>query len=245
MSAILSVIHLDARGILRDNVMFINVMLSTVTVIVIATLGVFQDSLPGWREWFPFMVALSLVSGPGGFGYFLGLLMVDEGDTGVRSALSVTPVRPITMILTRTVVAMTWLCIWPVITISIMNAAWQALFLSPLEWAATILSLAVLAPVVSLAIPLFADDKVAALAVFKGLTFVSLIPLAMYFVSAEAWYRYLFLVSPTGWAIEAFDQFRAGNSAGYLWALGGGLYGLGLLAATVIGFQRVIYKTHN
>ncbi|MFN3239261.1 MAG: hypothetical protein ACE37D_19695, partial [Pseudomonadales bacterium] len=63
MSATTALIQLDTRGILRDNVMLINVGLSTVTAIIITVLGLFQEMLPGWAAWFPFMIALSLVSG--------------------------------------------------------------------------------------------------------------------------------------------------------------------------------------
>lgn len=245
MSATTALIQLDTRGILRDNVMLINVGLSTVTAIIITVLGLFQETLPGWAAWFPFMIALSLVSGPGGFGYMFGLLMVDEGDTRVRQALAVTPVPPILMILTRTFVAMLWLCIWPILTISLMNSTWQALDLPLLNWAAVIVSVAILAPVFALAVPLLAADKVGALAVFKGLTFVTLIPLAMYLVEPDAWYRFLFLASPTGWTIEAFDAFVAGKSTGYAWAAVGALYNLGLLALCVHFFQKNIYQVQN
>ncbi len=213
MNAIAAIIRLDIRGVLRDNVMYLNLFISSLTVVIITVLGLYQEHLPGWREWFPFMIALSLISGPGGFGFLFGLLMVDENDTSVRDMLSVTPVRPTTLILTRTVVAGTWLCIWPVITISIMNWAWQAIDIPLLNWAALILSLAILAPVLALAVPTMASDKLEAIAVFKGLTFISLIPLAMYFIEPDVWYRYIFLLSPTGWAINSFDSFLAGSPA--------------------------------
>jgi hypothetical protein len=245
MSATTAIIQLDARGIFRDNVMLINVGLSTVTAIIITVLGLYQDDLPGWAAWFPFMVALSIVSGPGGFGYMFGLLMVDEGDTGVRQALAITPVPPIRMILTRTVIAMLWLCIWPVLTISLMNASWQVLDLPVLQWAAVIGSVAILAPVFALAVPLLAEDKVGALAVFKGLTFVTLIPLATYLIEPDAWYRLIFLVSPTGWAIQAFDAFVQGETAGYWWATGCAVYNLALLSLCVHFFQKNIYQAYN
>jgi hypothetical protein len=168
--------------------------------------------------------------------------MVDENDTGVRNALAVTPVRPTTLILTRTVVAAAWLCVWPALTMTIMNAAWQAIDLPLLQWAALILSLALLTPALALAIPVLASDKVEALAVFKGLTFVTLAPLAMYFVTADAWYRYLFLLSPTAWAVQALETFLDGSTAGYLWAGGGGAYALLLLAGAIHFFRRSVYK---
>jgi fluoroquinolone transport system permease protein len=240
----IAIIRLDIRSILRDNVMYINVLVSVVTVAVITVLGLLQHNLPGWREWFPLMVALSLVGGPGGFGYLFGLLMVDENDTGVRDMLSVTPVRPTTLILTRTVVATAWLCVWPAITITIMNAAWQAIDLPLLEWAALILSLAILTPALALAIPTWASDKVEALAVFKGLTFITLAPLAMYFIDADAWYRYLFLLSPTAWAVQAFESFLDSSATGFLWAAGGAAYAMTLLALAVHFFRRNVYKLY-
>jgi ABC-type transport system involved in multi-copper enzyme maturation permease subunit len=205
-------------------------------------LGIFQQHLPGWAAWFPFMIALALVGGPSGFGVLFGLLMVDENDSGVRQALVVTPVPPTTLILTRTVVATVWMCVWPVLTISVMNAAWQAIDLPALEWMAIILCYALLTPALALAIPTLSADKVEALAVFKGLSFVCLIPLALYFVAADAWYRPLFLVSPTAWGIEAFDAFRAGSPAGFGWAAGGAAYALILLGAATYYFRRNVYR---
>ncbi|MDE0192780.1 MAG: hypothetical protein OXQ90_15615 [Gammaproteobacteria bacterium] len=245
MTAVAAIVKLDLRGIARDNVMAINVFISTLMVAIIAVLGVFQDSLPGWRDWFPFMIAVALISGPGGFGYLFGLLMVDENDTGVRSMLSVTPVKPTTLILTRTVVALGWLCIWPAITIAIMNGTWQAIDIPLLSWAALILSVAFLAPLLALSIPTLASDKVEALAYFKGLTFITLIPLAMYFIEGSPWYENFFLLSPTGWTIKAFDAFIAGSAMGYVWAAGGAAYVLALLATSVHFLLRNVYRLYD
>ncbi len=242
MNAVGSIVLLDLRGILRDNVMFINIGLSLAIVVIITVLGLFQQSLPGWSAWFPFMVALSLAGGPGGFGVLFGMLMVDENDSGVRQALVVTPVPPTRLILTRTVVATLWMCIWPVFTLSVMNAAWQAVDLSAVEWMTIIFCYALLTPSLALAIPTLSADKVEAMAVFKGLSFVCLVPLALYFVSADAWYRPIFLVSPTAWGIEAFDAFRAGDAAGYGWAAGGAIYALLLLTVATYFFRRNVYR---
>ena len=109
------------QGILRDDVMLINVGMSVVTIVVITTLGAFQQHLPGWADWFPFMVAYTLVGGVG-FAFMFGLLMVEESDTGVRDAMLVTSISPNLFILTRTLVATVWMLIWPCITIIIMNS---------------------------------------------------------------------------------------------------------------------------
>jgi len=242
MSATAALIRLDGRGITRDQVMLINVLLSVATMLTITVLGAFQASLPGWVDWFPFMIALALVSGPGGFGYLFGLLMVDENDTGVREALGVTPISPARLILTRTMMATLWMSLWPLFTVAVMNSTWQALDIPPLQWLVLVLSLAVLTPVCALAIPVFAKDKVEALAVFKGITFVTLAPLVMYFIDADAWYRSVFLLIPTAWSIEAFDAFVAGKPIGYAWTAGGALYGLALLTIVVQVYRRKVYR---
>lgn len=242
MNAFTAIVLLDIRGILRDNVMFINIGMSVTIVAIITVLGLFQHQLPGWSDWYPFMIALSLVGGPGGFGVLFGMLMVDENDSGVRQALAVTPVPPTRLILTRTIVATAWMCVWPAITLSIMNATWRTIDIPAIEWVAIILSYALLAPALALAIPTMAKDKVEALAVFKGLTFCTLVPLALYFVAPDAWYRPLFLISPTAWGIESFDAFRAGSRAGYWWALGGAVYALALLVAAATYLRRIVYK---
>ena len=217
MSAVTAIFQLDIKGILRDDVMLINVGMSVLTIVVITTLGAFQDHLPGWADWFPFMVALTLVSGLG-FAFMFGLLMVEESDTGVRNAMLITPVSPNLFIITRTLLATGWMLIWPYITIVIMNSTWQVLHLSALELITVVVMVGLLAPAMALAMPVMSSDKVEAFAIFKGINFIMMIPLALYFFDADAWYRPLFLVSPTAWTIEAFNALIAGESIGYLWA---------------------------
>ena len=246
VGAVYSIVKLDVRGIRREHVALATVALSMLGTFTITALGAFQDRLPGWSAWFPFMVAVSLVGGPGGFGFLFGLLMVDEGDTGVRQALAVSPLQPTLLILTRTVVATAWMCVWPLASVYLMNWTWEAIDLRLLHWLAIVGPLALLTPALSLVIPTLANDKVGALAVFKGLSFVTLIPLALYFVSGNVWYRPLFLVSPTGWMVETYQTFLDHRTlSGYRWALGGAVYAIVLLAVVVRLFRRSVYRLHD
>ncbi len=204
-----------------------------------------QNQVPGWAQWFPFMVAVSLVGGPGGFGFLFGLLMVEEGETGARTALAVTPVRPSVLIVTRTLVATAWMCVSPLTSIYVMNATWQAIDLRFVQWLGVVVPLALLTPALALATPALAGDKVRALAVFKGLSFVTLMPLATFFIRADAPYRRLFLVSPTGWVVESYRAFLDADSAGYWWAAGGAAYAVVLLVGAVQLIRRNVYTLHR
>jgi hypothetical protein len=239
----LSIVHLDARGIARDRVALATILLSALGTGAIAALGLFQARLPGWSDWFPFVVAVTLVGGPGAFGFLFGLLMVEEGDTGVRDALSVTPVPPSALLAIRTVVATSWMLVWPLASVYLMNLTWRSIELSFAEWLAVVGPLALFTPALALAIPGAARDKVGALAVFKGMSFLMLAPLALYFLSEEAWYRVVFLVSPAGWVMESYVAFlnrRAGE--GYGWALGGTTYAIVLMIGVVVLFRRKIHR---
>ena len=238
-----SLILLDVRGIRRDHVALATVGLSVMGTLAITLLGFFQHRLPGWSAWFPFMVAVSLLGGPGGFGFLFGLMMVEEGDTGARDALSVTPVPPTLVLLTRTVVVAGWMAVWPLASVYLMNWGWRAIDFPLAYWLAVIGPLAIVSPALALLIPAVAEDKVGALAVFKGLSFIMLLPLALFIISPEAWYRVLFLLSPTGWVMEAFLAYLDGAGArGYQWSMAGAAYGLLLLASAVGVFRRKIYR---
>ena len=244
-AALYSIVRLDVRGIRRDHVALATITLSVLGTFAITVLGAFQDRLPGWAAWFPFMVAISLLGGPGGFGFLFGLLMVDEGDTGVRQALAVSPVQPTLFMLTRTTIATAWMTVWPLASIYLMNWTWRGIDLPLSQWVAIVLPLALLTPALSLVIPALAQDKVGALAVFKGVSFITLIPLALYFVPGDAWYRLVFLVSPTAWVIEAYQAFLGQIVAsGYRWARGAA-YAMVLLGLVVHLFRRNVYRLHH
>lgn len=243
MSAVSAIIGLDLRGIRRDHVAVATVMLSVLGTVAITAVGALPQRPASWAAWFPLIVAASLVGGPSGFGFLFGLLMVDEGDTGVRDALAVMPVPPREFLLVRTAVVTAWMAVWPLASVYVMNWTWRAIDLSLVEWLAVVVPLALFTPAFALLIPALATDKVRALAVFKGLSFVTLMPLALFVIPAGALYRPLFLVSPTGWILEAYRTFLAGfPGSGFRWAGGATVYAAVLLANALYLMRRRVYR---
>jgi hypothetical protein len=243
MSAISAVIRLDLRGIRRDHVALATVLLSVLGTLAIAALGALPQRPASWATWFPFIVATSLVGGPSGFGFLFGLLMVDEADTGVRDALAVMPVPPSVFLLVRTAVVTAWMAVWPLASVYVMNSTWRAIDLHLVDWLAVVLPLALFTPAFALLIPALATDKVRALAVFKGLSFVTLMPLALFVVADNSVYRTLLLVSPTGWILEAYRAFLAGMPvSGFRWAAGATAYAAALLIIVLHLMRRRVYR---
>ena len=232
MTATTSILLLDARGVMRDNVMLYNVGISLVGTCIIAGLGLSHAGDPAWLAWYPFLIITAIITNPSGYGFLFGLLMVDEKDTGVRSALSVSPVRPTTMLTVRMVTSTTLMIIWPVTSLLMMDATWKAIPVSHIQLLAIVVMLAPVAPLTALSVASYAANKVEVIA-----------PLALKFIAEDAAFRPLFLLSPTAWGYFSFDAFIAGNAVGgYLYVAGGLIYCCVLLALTVRYYLRKAYK---
>lgn len=242
MSAVVSILRLDLKGIGRDQVLALNASLSVVVMLAITVMGLLRGGDPAWSRWFPALLALSLLTGPPSWGFLFGLLMVDEKDTGVRQALAVSPVSPERMLLVRSVTSVVLMVIWPLVSVTVMNAAWHGLAVAWWSWLPLVAVLALGAPVTALAVAAFAGNKVEAMALYKGINFMALVPLALYLVPADAGWRWLFLALPSAWGLQAFEALRSGGAvAGWL-AGALAFHGLLLLAA-LRAYTRAVYKT--
>ncbi|MBX7102250.1 MAG: hypothetical protein K1X89_31325 [Myxococcaceae bacterium] len=243
MSAVISILRLDWKGITRDQVLALNASVSVAVAFIICVIGLLRADDPAWARWFSPMLALSLLTGPVSWGFLFGLLMVDEKDSGVRSALAVTPVTPERMLLVRSLFSTGLMVVWPLLSVSAMNAAWRGVPLSLQQWVPLVGVLSLGAPLTALTVAA-ASNKVEAMALFKGLNFLSLTPLALFLVPAEASYRRLFLVLPSTWGFEAFAALRAGRPATG-WLLGAAAFHLVLLAIALRAYTRAVYKASS
>jgi hypothetical protein len=243
MSATAAILANDARGVTRDNVMLLNIGLSFAGMVAITIIGAAKADT-GWADWFPFLVIMALLTNPPGYGFLFGLLMVDERDTGVRSALAVTPLPASRMLLARCAASLILMIAWPLTTVYVMNATWKALHMPFPELLGLVSMLAIGAPLTAVTLAAFASNKVEALAIFKGVNLVALAPLALYFIPSDAPFRPLFLIAPPAWAVFAFDAFRTGQSAsGWLYLAGGAAFLGGLLALCLRAYLAGLYKT--
>ncbi|WP_439620911.1 hypothetical protein [Hyphomonas sp.] len=244
MRAIASIIDLDLKGIMRDGVMLINIGMSLVVVAIIAVVGIYNHDNPEMVAWFPFLIVMSVMTGPGGFGFLFGLLMVDEKDTGVRNVLAVAPIQPSVMLATRTLLMIAYLLAWPLLTVAAMNVTWQALPITYTELLLVAASFALIGPVTALAVASYASNKVEALALFKFISFLTIAPLALKFIPGDAWYRSLFLLSPSGPGYMAFDAFVDHRTfRAVMFAMIGITYNLVLLAVCIRYYQSTLHKT--
>lgn len=78
-----------------------------------------------------------------------------------------------------------------------------------------------------------------ALGLFRGLNLFVQVAALYLFISQDAWYARLLLLSPSNMVGEIDPRiYRREMASGYLWVLGGGLFLALLIAVSVVVYRR-------
>ncbi len=239
VTVFLTLMLADICSVVREGILVFIVAAMLITLIVVRLMGVYQLEW-GTGPFLAFALIALLLFFAVGIGMVVGLILVEEAETGVRDVLSVTPVPTAALLLYRSVLAFAAALIAGVVGVVLT----QVVALPPLEWAALLFVTALLAPTVALAVPAIARNKIEALVLFRVLGVVVVGPIVTFMLGDE-WYRYVFLVSPAGFIIEAYRAFLAGIVPAYLWLAGGVVYAVVLLALATVRFQRVVYRLNR
>lgn len=230
-SPLLNLAAHDLACIRRDQVLrnVIGLMIGIVVVAaIVRTLGFFPD----W--WIRIQILLLLGYMPG-MGYLSASLVVDEMDSGVDRALRVSPVPQSHVLALRT-----GMCVLFVLSYGLaMVLATRLIELPLVQWCLPLLALSLASVWTTVTVPALSRDKVQALGLFKGLNLYVQIAAVCLFVPGDVWYAKLLLLSPATWSVRAILAFIDGHVLlGTLWAFGGLVFWLLLIAASVVVYRR-------
>jgi hypothetical protein len=231
MSPLMSLAAHDLASIRRDQVIrnVIGLMLAVVMVAaVVRAFGYFPD----W--WVNIQLVLLLGYMPG-MGYLSVVLIVDEMDSGIDRVLRVSPLPPSYVLTLRMS-----MCILFVLSYGLaMVLVTRMIELPLIQWLPPLLALSLASVWTTVTVPVLSRDKVQALGLFKALNLYVQMAALLPFIAQETWYAQLLLLSPATWSVKSILSFVDGaTAAGYLWALGGGVFWAGLIAITVAVYLR-------
>lgn len=237
-----AVLRLDLQSAARDGVLMLNIVASLVLVALIVGAGLFEQTLglSSWRPWVPTLLALTLASGPGGPAMIFGAILIEERETGVGAALASTPTPRARLAALRVGGVVVYIAFWLALATTAILAAWpDAVPATPLPLGLVILSLALIGGAATLTLARFSTNRIEALAVFKGLSVILALPVALFLGAPDAWWRPVLHLLPTGPALEALNALgRGAPQVELAWAVGALLYSTALLAASVAFSRR-------
>jgi fluoroquinolone transport system permease protein len=175
-----------------------------------------------------------LITAPVMCGTVIGFLLLDERDDRTLLALRVTPLPPGGYVAWRLSLPV---LLSIIITLVIFPLAGLG---SPgvLRLLVCALAASPLAPLVALALAVFAQNKVQGFALVKASGVFQIAPLVAYFIG-PAW-QPAFGVIPTYWPAKTLWAFQQGEASGWLWLAAGLAYQLLLLAALLRRFNRAV-----
>ncbi len=231
MSPLMSLAAHDLANIRRDQVL-LNIVGLMLVILAVATalraFGYFSD----WWETIQILLLLGYMPG---MGYLSAMLIVDEMDSGVHRALRVTPLSQNRVLALR--IAMCILFVLPYGLAMVLVA--RMIELPLVQWLPPLLALSLASVWTAITVPALSRDKVQALGLFKGLNLYVQVAALYLFIPRDSWYAQLLLLSPATWSVRSILAFIDGaTTAGYVWALGGVVFWIVLIALSTIAYQR-------
>lgn len=231
MSPLWSLAAHDLASIRRDQVLpnIIGLM-----VMIVAAAAVVR-ALGYAAEWWTTIQILLLLGYMPGMGYLFAVLIVDEMDSGVDRALRVSPLPQSHVLALR--IGMCVLFVWSYGLAMVL--ATRMIELPLIQWLPPLLALSLASVWTTITVPALSRDKVQALGLFKGLNLYVQVAALYLFIPQDAWYAPLLLLSPATWSVKSILAFVDGaTGAGYLWAAGGLVFWIALIAVSITLYRR-------
>lgn len=228
----------DFRQILREQLLWVMFIVAPTAQFALARwlvpvlIGYFP-ALDGYQPLFVGAFTLQVVTG---IGFVVAMMLLDEKDDGVLSAIQVLPISSGTFIFYRLFMA----------TLIGLVFAFAMLYFSGLisitfgQSLAGALLFAMISPAVTLFMSSFGDNKVEGLAMYKGINLVLLLPIASFFTPPQ--WRYLFGFIPDFWSFHYVQEVV--TTQRFPWPeLGVGLLIHGILIYTLlVQFRKRMFR---
>jgi fluoroquinolone transport system permease protein len=229
----------DARSIGRDNLLPYVVMVPLVMGLGVRFLVPYAAGLileaAGFdlTQYYPLLISLLAMAMPLVAGTVIGFLLLDQRDDRTLMALQVTPLGLDGYLVYRLAIPLALSVVFTAVMIPLTG-------LAALGWVEILLialSAAPLAPIMSLFLVLFAENKVQGFALTKASGVIVLPPMVAYFVPGI--WHWAFGIVPTFWPARFCWALQAGDASAVWIFLIGWAYLAALLAVFIGRFRRM------
>ncbi len=235
MSKLLTLIANDLRMVLRDPMLRIFLLLPLLVVGMVqwAIPAIFV-AYPAVQEYDYVILMWACLQSSVMFGFINGFVFLEEKDEQVFTALRVMPVAAVTLLTARLALGV---IITSIVNVVILQTTdWVSISGTRTVWLAV--QYAMLAPLLTLLLAVFAKNKVEGLAHFKVYSLLINLPALIYFLDHPAWHA--LAIVPTYWSFRSIEALHAGSSFEVFAGVGSVLY-LILLWLVLRRFAKQIF----
>jgi len=236
MSAILSLSLNDLRNILREQILRVIFIFLPIICLSFATWAVppISEAYPEIIPYYPVILMLLCMQITAGVGFVSAAMFLEEKDQHLLPVIQVLPMSSTFFLGYRLLFTFVYTLIFALILILgtglLSISVGYGLLLAFL--------FAFPAPVIMLIMSVFAGNKVEGLAIFKGVNFIYLLPLAAFFMDSS--WKNLFAVLPVHGNYQFLWSVAAGSPAWEWFGLGLGYHGALLVGLIWVFRKRVL-----
>jgi hypothetical protein len=229
MKKLLTLILGDLRQIARDKTLFF-FLLGPVFLILYVKLFVpfITDKYPVLVNYHPMIMMFGSIQTAIMFGFVTSFIILEEKDENVLQVIRVLPISPLYFIVYRLSFACLFSTLGAFMMIHLGGIAYpgvtNAILLS-IQYGLT-------APLITLIISTYANNKVEGMAYFKGVDLILLLPMLTFFISGSL--KYLFYIIPAYWTYSLFETGLNDQPTGWHFSIGLSIY----MVAIVILFMQ-------
>ena len=236
MKQLMTLIGSDLRRIGRDRTLM-GFLFFPVLVYGLARWGIpaLTEAYPAIAPYHSMILMVAGMQSSILFGFIVAFLMIDEKDEQVMEVIRILPISPQFFLLYRLLFATFGAGAIALVVIVGAGIAY------PGFWAALCISLlyGFTAPLITLIIATFAQNKIEAMALFKMVDLVLLLPVLSFFLEAPL--RYLFGVVPVFWTYAFLERSAAGEWVWWYLGMAAILY-TGVLWGLSEAFRRKVFQ---
>ncbi|MCY4265044.1 MAG: hypothetical protein OXE78_09320 [Gammaproteobacteria bacterium] len=185
-----------------------------------------------FADYYPLILALLILTPPIYYGFILALLLLEEKDEGVLSAVVVTPIR-LPWFLSARIGLYTAISL-PLIYI--VHEMIGVVAITPTRLLLIALAAAPAAPMISMLLTALCKNQLEGFVMGKGMGFLILFPLAMFFVP-DYWHLFCAIL-PTYWPIIAYFTAVSEDGSSIFFNMAIVMSLLMQLTATLILYRR-------
>lgn len=236
MNKLINLIGSDVRQIVRDRT------LVSFLFFPVVVLGLLRWGVPALTAQYPFFAEYhDLILMFGGmqsavlFGFVVSFLMVDEKDEGVMDVIRILPITPRFFLLYRLSFASVVAGLMALVVLLGGGIAYPGV--GPAICIATLFGLT--APLITLSIATFANNKIEGMALFKVIDLILMLPLMAFFLEEPV--RYLFGIVPVFWTYALLERSVEGEWVWWHLGMAVLMYSL-VLSGLSMQFRRQVFK---